>query len=127
MIIAFDVDDTLIIPSVATWLSIDTPNYINISVFHWFQEQWHHMIIWSKRGMDYAHHWAEKLWLQPNEIIEKKKNPKIDICFDDCNVDLATINVKVKRFNNKINRKTIISNLFPTNYYYDNNFKRWQW
>jgi len=32
MKIAFDIDDTLIIPSVATGLDIDTPNYETIAI-----------------------------------------------------------------------------------------------
>jgi len=39
MIIAFDVDDTLIVPAVATGLPIDTPNYENIAMYRWFQSQ----------------------------------------------------------------------------------------
>lgn len=111
MVIAFDVDDTLIIPSVATWLPIDTPNYETIAIYKWFQSQWHYMVIWSWWWVDYARMWAVKLWLQPNEILEKKlyKNQLwtsyIDICFDDCDVDLAIVNIKVKRLNNSISRK----------------------
>lgn len=48
--IAFDVDDTLIIPSVATGFDMDTPNYETIAIFRWFQAQGNHMIIWSGSG-----------------------------------------------------------------------------
>ena len=60
MIIAFDVDDTLIVPNVAT-KTIDIPNYRNIWLYQWFQENGDRMIIWSGGGEDYAKHWAEKL------------------------------------------------------------------
>lgn len=105
MKIAFDIDDTLIIPSVATGLPVDTPNYDTIAIYHWFQSQGHTMIIWSGGGIDYARMWAEKLGLIPDEIRVKEKFADIDLAFDDCDVDLAKVNIKVKRLNNKISRK----------------------
>ena len=42
MKIAFDVDDTLIIPSVAGYAK-DIPNYETIAIFRWFKAQGHHM------------------------------------------------------------------------------------
>jgi hypothetical protein len=105
MKIAFDIDDTLIIPSVATGLDIDTPNYETIAIYKWFQLQGHTMILWSGSGIDWARTWGEKLGLAPFEVIQKEKNGKIDIAFDDCDVDLAKINIKVKRLNNSISRK----------------------
>lgn len=105
MKIAFDIDDTLIIPAVATSLPADTPNYDLINVYRWFQKQGHHMIIWSGGGVDYASRWAEKLGLQPNEIRVKEKGDDVDIAFDDCMVDLGKVNIQVKRYNNSISRK----------------------
>jgi len=105
MIIAFDIDDTLIIPSVANWLSIDTPNYETISIYNWFKAQWHTMCVWSWGWVDYARHWADKLWLEPDFILHKEKSENVDICFDDCDVDLAKTNIRVKRLNNQISRK----------------------
>lgn len=104
MKIAFDVDDTLIIPSVATGLDRDTPNYDTINLYRWFQSQGHHMIIWSGSGIDWAQGWADKLGLMPDEIAVKEKRSDIDIAFDDCEVDLGKINIKVKRLNNSISR-----------------------
>ena len=101
--IAFDVDDTLIIPSVATGFDRDTPNYETIAMFRWFQSQGHHMIIWSGSGIDWAQTWSEKLGLTA-EIRMKQKSEDIDIAFDDCIVDLAKINIRVKRINNKVDR-----------------------
>ena len=60
MKIAFDVDDTLIIPSIATDFGRDTPNYETINLYKWFQSQGHYMIIWSGGGQDYAKQWAER-------------------------------------------------------------------
>jgi phosphoserine phosphatase len=54
MKIAFDIDDTLIIPSVATGFDRDTPNYEMINLYKWFESQGHYMIIWSGGGVDYA-------------------------------------------------------------------------
>jgi len=105
--IAFDVDDCLLLPSVATGLDIDTPNYDNIDIFRYFQAQGHDMVVWSGSGMDYASRWAEKLGLRPCIVLEKRRYDTFepDICFDDCDVDLAKVNIKVKRLNNSISRK----------------------
>ena len=67
LVVAFDVDDTLIIPSVVTG-NRDVPNYETIAVYRWFQSQGCHMVIWSGSGVDWAQTWGEKLGLQPDEI-----------------------------------------------------------
>lgn len=107
--IAFDVDDTLIIPSVVTGLDRDTPNYENIAIYRWFQAQGYYMIIWSGGGADYARMWGEKLGLRADEYRDKSslqpKDNDIAIAFDDCDVDLARVNIKVKRLSNNISRK----------------------
>jgi len=100
----FDIDDTLIVPRVATGLSYDTPNYENISIFRYFQAQGYQVGVWSGGGVDYAKTWAEKLGLKPDMVLVKEKRDDIDLCFDDCNVDLAKVNIKVKRLNNSISR-----------------------
>jgi hypothetical protein len=105
MKIAFDVDDTLIIPPCVNCLDTDTPNYETIALYKWFQNQGNDMIIWSGSGLDWAKRWAEKLGLAPCEIRMKQKSDDIDICFDDCDVNLAKVNVKVKRLKNNISRK----------------------
>jgi hypothetical protein len=102
--IAFDIDDTLIIPSVVTGV-VDTPNYETISIYKWFQLQGYYMVLWSGSGIDWARLWNEKLGLKADEIRVKQKSDDIDICFDDCDVDLAKVNIKVKRWNNEISRK----------------------
>lgn len=104
--IAFDVDDTLIIPAVATGFDRDVPNYETIAMYHWFQAQGNYMIIWSGGGKDYAKMWAEKLGLEADEYLAKdtRMKDKIDIAFDDSDIELGKVNVKVKRLNNKIIR-----------------------
>lgn len=101
MKIAFDVDDTLIIPSVVTGAR-DVPNYETIAIFRWFQAQGNDMIIWSGSGLDWATTWAEKLGLQARIIV--KGSEPVDIAFDDCDVTLGKVNVKVKRIENSISR-----------------------
>lgn len=96
MKIAFDVDGTLISHQE---YDCDTPNYEVIAIYRWFQAQGHTMIVWSGCGIDYAQMWAEKLGLSPDMVILKtrsKEKSGIDIAFDDCDVDLATVNFKVK-------------------------------
>lgn len=121
MRVAFDIDDTLIVPSVATGLDRDTPNYENIAILKWFQAQGHEIILWSGSGIDWATTWGNKLGLSPFSVLPKQKllnshvlgnQPEgtrgdeayVDIAFDDCYVDLAKVNVKVKRINNSISR-----------------------
>lgn len=102
MKIAFDVDDTLIIPSVVTGAR-DVPNYGTIAMFKWFEAQGCEMIIWSGSGIDWATTWAEKLGLTARIIV--KGSEPVDIAFDDCDVELGKVNVKVKRIENSISRK----------------------
>ncbi len=121
--VAFDVDDTLIIPSVVTG-NRDIPNYETIAIYRWFQAQGCHMIIWSGSGMDWAQTWGEKLGLQPDEIrpkvlptslcsAHKDRHPDchicyatdVDIAFDDCDVRLGKVNIKVGRVSNNISRE----------------------
>ncbi len=105
MRIAFDIDDTILVPSVASGFGNDTPNYEVIAVLRWFQSQGHTIILWSGSGMDWAKTWGEKFGLQPFVVIQKDARGAIDIAFDDCDVSLGTVNVKVKRLNNSVSRK----------------------
>lgn len=105
MRIAFDVDDTILVPAVATGFPVDTPNYETIALYKWFQNQGHYMIVWSGSGTDWARTWCEKFGLAPDEIRVKQKSEDVDIAFDDCDVELAKVNVKVRRINNRESRK----------------------
>jgi hypothetical protein len=114
MTIAFDVDDTLLIPAVATGLDRDVPNYDNIAILRWFQAQGHTVWVWSGGGADYARMWGEKLGLNADAYYGKAASGRPiagatapyqpDICFDDCIVDLAKVNVRVQRLNNQRKR-----------------------
>lgn len=109
MKIAFDIDDTILVPSVVSGSGENVPNYEVIAIYRWFQAQGHWMILWSGSGVDWATRWGEKFDLNPSEVRVKSQRdgepwPDIDICFDDCDVKLARVNVKVKRINNGISR-----------------------
>jgi hypothetical protein len=97
MKIAFDVDGTLILPSITSnGFDSEIPNYEIIEVFRFFQKQGHEMFIWSGGGIDYAIEWSDKLGLKAT-IIEKEKRDDIDIAFDDQLVDLAKVNIKLNK------------------------------
>jgi hypothetical protein len=103
LVVAFDVDDTLIIPTCVTGADRDLPNHKVIQIYRFFQLQGNHMIVWSGGGVPYAKRWAEELGLHPDEI-RMKGTGHVDIAFDDCDVKIATVNVKVKRIRNSISR-----------------------
>lgn len=102
--VAFDVDDTLIVPNVAGGFGNNTPNYRTIEIYRWFQEQGHYMIVWSGGGIDWARKWSDKLGLEV-DMFPRKGSVEVDIAFDDCDVELGTVNVKVKRINNSVSRE----------------------
>ncbi len=104
MKIACDIDDTLIIPAIASDNWEITPNYKIISILKWFKEQWAYIILWSWTWPEWAKRWGDELWVPYDEIRIKEKYDDVDICFDDCIVDLAKVNVKVKRVKNQIKR-----------------------
>ncbi len=105
LVICWDVDDTLIIPAVATGFDIDTPNYELIAVYKWFQKQGACMVIWSGGGADYAKTWAMKLGLEADEYLAKgTETREFDITFDDADMWAGKVNVKVKRLKNSIIR-----------------------
>jgi hypothetical protein len=105
MKVAFDIDDTLLVPSVANGSNDNVPHYEVIAILKWFQANGHEIILWSGSGVDWAQRWGEKFGLQPFTVRMKQKSDDIDIAFDDCDVELARVNIKVKRINNGISRK----------------------
>lgn len=125
LVVAFDVDDTLVIPAVALRGASDlveavpdrdVPNYETIAVYRWFQAQGHVMVVWSGGGEDYARMWGEKLGLNADVyrdkhdrtpftfVYEPYEKSAPDLAFDDSDLTLATVNVKVRRVNNHIVR-----------------------
>jgi len=107
MKIAFDIDDTL-------WKAerdkdnpsygMQVPDHDLIQVFKWFYNNGDTLYIWSAGGVDYAQQIANKLGLGgmctiiPKVALHDASNPhKIDIAFDDCETNLARVDIKVKR------------------------------
>lgn len=72
MKIAFDIDDCLLVPSVASGFGNDTPNYDTIAVYKWFQAQGHAVGLWSGSGVDWAKTWGEKLGLHRESECESE-------------------------------------------------------
>lgn len=121
IVVAFDTDDTLLIPNIAMdesirvmhsiWYSEDYiepawyKHWQNVYIYDWYKKSWCYMIVWSWTGTWWAEKWAKEFGLEYDEIREKKKYDDIDISVDDCVVDLAKLNIKVKRVNNQISRK----------------------
>jgi len=88
--VAFDVDGTLIHQ---VGKSEDTPRYDIIALFHAYEKLGCKMFIWSGGGVDYAERWSQKLGLEA-EIVEKGSF-KPDLAFDDMNVNLGKVNIRV--------------------------------
>ena len=105
MKIAFDIDDTVLVPSVVTESGDNVPNYDVIAVLRFFQAQGHEIVLWSGSGVDWTKRWGEKFGLHPFTVRMKEKSEDIDIAFDDCIVDLAKVNVRVRRIKNGVSRK----------------------
>lgn len=89
--IAFDVDGTLIRQSDYG----DAPRYEIINLLLFFNRNLDEIYIWSGGGVDYARHWAEKLGITCATPIPKNAAQGMDICFDDEEVSLAKVNIKV--------------------------------
>lgn len=112
MIVAFDVDDTLIVPSVAAGFGNDVPNYEMVHFALWHIAMGHTVVIWSGSGKDWATRWAEKLGLvgenvriwTKEKVLDSNDQPLVDIAYDDMEVDLAKVNIRVKRINNSVSR-----------------------
>ncbi len=107
MIVAFDIDDTLIIPSVATYHWKNVANKKVLAIYREHQRNGDYMILWSGSGTKWCEYWNEELKLNCDEIRVKQVYPDspVDICYDDCVVNLAKENRRVMRFNNQISRK----------------------
>jgi len=88
--IAFDVDGTLIHQ---VGEAEDTPRYDIISQFHFYENLGNTMFIWSGGGVSYAERWAERLGLKAKIVPKGSFLP--DITFDDMNVNLGKVNIRV--------------------------------
>lgn len=60
----------------------------------------HEVFLWSAGGVEYAKNWIKRFapaWESLVQVIPKEKGHNIDICFDDQEVDLAPILLRIKR------------------------------
>lgn len=91
MKIAFDIDGTLVRQT--DYGSVPRYEIINLLLF--FNSYNYHVYVWSGGGIDYAKTWSEKLGITCAVAISKNNQQGIDLCFDDEEVELATVNIKV--------------------------------
>jgi hypothetical protein len=89
MTIAFDVDGTLIDEK-------DMPRLDIIGILRSLLP-YCEIVVWSGSGAAYAQIWGRRLFLPEGITYASKMDcyPQPDICFDDMNVALATVNVRV--------------------------------
>lgn len=88
--VVFDIDGTLIH---ITGENEDTPRYDVVSIFKHFESLGCDMYAHSGGGIDYCQRWIDKLGL--NAKVVMKGSLKADIAFDDEEVKLASVNVRV--------------------------------
>lgn len=93
--IAFDVDDTLITKS---HIGVDIPKLHTVVVMGMLMDMIEDLevYVWSGSGVEYAQRWAEKLGIDHEVTVVAKGSIEVDIAFDDQEVTLGTVNVKVK-------------------------------
>ncbi len=102
--VAFDIDDT--IWKINVKMKRQEPDYKLINVLLWFVENGDNVFIWSAGGMDYCKMITNKLGLDEYvKVLPKpdlgKKDRRIDLCFDDSEVRLATTSCLVYRKHNE--------------------------
>lgn len=87
--VAFDIDGTLLNPD-------NTPNYRVIDILLWFVENNDDVFIWSGGGMEYAERIARRLGLHTMiTVIPKDASMNIDLTFDDQDVTLGKVNIRI--------------------------------
>ncbi len=111
--VAFDIDDT--IWKVDRKHRIQVPDYDLINVLRWFANNGDEVFVWSAGGIDYAQTIVDKLGLTDLvKVIPKNSGGVVwrghsskpeddvgmDIAFDDCDTNLAKVDIKVKRDDN---------------------------
>ena len=115
MRIACDIDDTLWmlvkddsprpISGVGTICACGVPlkqvkDDILVKFIHSLILERHDIFLWSAGGVEFVRQWVKlnaPAWDGLVEIIPKEKGHDIDICFDDMEVDLAKVNLRIKR------------------------------
>ena len=117
MKVAFDIDDTLwkIEKYECPIICLkqhdhnnfrQVPDYDLIAVLRWFANNGDEVFVWSAGGVDYAQTIVDRLGLTSLvTVIPKISSAKqlqkryegMDIAFDDCETNLAKVDVRVKR------------------------------
>jgi hydroxymethylpyrimidine pyrophosphatase-like HAD family hydrolase len=97
--VAFDIDGTLIHDERNPRIC-DTPRHEIILIYLMLRDLGCKMYIWSGGGIDYAQRWAEKLGLMGPTLISaatiiEKGSMEMDIVFDDEDVKLGKVNIRV--------------------------------
>ena len=87
VIVAFDVDGTLLDEN-------DQPRWDVRDVLV-AMSGWCTVVVWSGSGMDYAAMQGRRLFLPDTVLYREKVHGLADICFDDEDVNLATISIRV--------------------------------
>jgi hydroxymethylpyrimidine pyrophosphatase-like HAD family hydrolase len=107
MRIAFDVDGTLItLNEYPEYGGREQPRWEIVEMLKTLHRAGHEIVVWSGGGGDYAELWVRRLFLKPYvkeacgkpitaPTFEGKRLPFCDLCFDDEEVNLAKVNVKV--------------------------------
>lgn len=104
MKVAFDVDDC--IWKIDRKYKRQIPDYDLIQVLRWFANNGDEVFVWSAGGTDYAQTIVDKLGLTDlvkvipkisSADILKKRYEGMDIAFDDCETNLAKVDVRVNR------------------------------
>ncbi len=101
MKIAFDIDDTLY--KIRLDKRDQIPDYDLIQVLKWFHKNGDEVYVWSAGGLDYAKTFVRKLGLDDFVTVIRKRDyrsndiPEMDIAFDDCETNLAKVDILVRR------------------------------
>lgn len=102
--IAFDIDDTLW--KIDRKHGTQIPDYRLIQVLEWFYKNGDEVYVWSAGGIGYAQQIVDKLGLtdmvtviRKMDIIEGRgiEEKVIYVAFDDCETNLAKVDVRVSR------------------------------
>lgn len=99
--IVFDIDNTLY--KIRLEQRDQVPDFDLIQVLKWFYNNGDEVYVWSAGGVDYAKTFVRKLGLDEYVTVIMKRDyktddePEMDIAFDDCETNLAKVDILVKR------------------------------
>lgn len=99
-VVAFDIDDTLWkVEKTSDGRFRQVPDYDLIAVLRWFYNNGDTVYVWSAEGIDHAKMVVEKLGIDGMVTVTTKgeKGNAPHITFDDEDILLGRVNIKVKR------------------------------